>query len=190
MSAIGYTMFQSAIGDCAVAWSKAGIVALQLPESGPAATRRRLLRGLPDIEQTEPPGDVKAAIDGVARLLAGEPVELSTAPLDLADVPEFNRRVYEEIRTIPAGTTRSYGEIADALGDRRAAQAVGRALGSNPVAIIVPCHRVVAADGRIGGFSAHGGPATKGRILAIEGLTQHAPQPTLFDDVAGGDSRP
>ncbi len=91
-------------------------------------------------------------------------------------VPEFNRRVYAVARAVPPGETITYGEIAERIGERGAAQAVGQALGRNPFPIVVPCHRVLAADGGLGGFSAHGGVATKRRMLAIEG----AGAPTLF----------
>jgi methylated-DNA-[protein]-cysteine S-methyltransferase len=83
-------------------------------------------------------------------------------------IPAFNRRVYEAARRIPPGQTQTYGEIARTIGEPHGAQAVGQALGHNPFAIIVPCHRVVGADG-FGGFSAHGGTSTKMRMLTIEG---------------------
>jgi methylated-DNA-[protein]-cysteine S-methyltransferase len=95
-------------------------------------------------------------------------------------VPEFPRRVYEVARTIPPGGTLTYGEVAARLGDARLAREVGQALGRNPFAIIVPCHRVLAAGGMPGGFSASGGVATKMRLLSIEGA-RAASQLGLFD---------
>jgi len=120
------------------------------------------------IESAPPPG-VKRAIDLVQSLLAGNMADLQDIPLDLADVPDFHRKVYEVARTIPPGQTLTYGEIARRIGAPHEAREVGQALGRNPVAIIVPCHRVLGADGKMGGFSAAGGVATKRRILEIEG---------------------
>ena len=120
---------------------------------------------------------MKRAIDDVTALLHGEPRALDRVALDMEDVPEFNRRVYEVARTIPWGATLSYGEIARRLGDPAAARDVGQALGQNPFPIVVPCHRVLAAGGKWGGFSARGGVATKRRLLSIE-----AAQRPLLDD--------
>jgi methylated-DNA-[protein]-cysteine S-methyltransferase len=173
----GYALFDTALGRCAIAWSERGIVATELPGRDDDATRRRIARAFPGAVPAAPPPDVADAIDAIARLLAGAPDDLGSLRLDLDGVPEFHRRVYDVARTIPPGETRSYGEVAAALGEPGAAQAVGRALGRNPVPIVVPCHRVVAADGALHGFSAPGGIETKRRMLAIEG----AGAPTLFD---------
>ena len=173
----GYALFDTTLGRCAIAWSERGIVATQLPGSDDAATRRRIARALPGAVESPPPPAVAAAIDAITRLLAGEPDDLSSLALDLDGVPEFHRRVYDVARAIPPGETRSYGDLAKALGEPGAAQAVGRALGRNPVPIVVPCHRVLAANGALHGFSAPGGVATKRRMLALEG----AGAPTLFD---------
>jgi methylated-DNA-[protein]-cysteine S-methyltransferase len=168
MSPVGYVMFDTAIGPCGIAWSARGIVAVQLPEATERETRARLIRRLPQAQEASPPAAVRRARDGIAALLRGEPADFGGVALDLEGVPAFHRRVYTIARTIAPGTTRSYGEIAARLGAPRAARAVGQALGNNPVPILVPCHRVVAARGRPGGFSAHGGIATKLRLLAIE----------------------
>jgi methylated-DNA-[protein]-cysteine S-methyltransferase len=122
---------------------------------------------------------VQDVIDDIVALLAGEPRDLSGVVLDMTGVPEFHRRVYDVARRIPPGATSTYGAIATALGDRLLARDVGEALGNNPFPIVVPCHRVVAADGRLGGFSANGGVATKRKLLLIE----KAPSvpPSLFD---------
>jgi methylated-DNA-[protein]-cysteine S-methyltransferase len=125
-----------------------------------------------------PPPSVQAAIDGIVALLCGEARDLSQIALDMGGVPEFDRRVYEMARTIAPGETLSYGDLATRLGDPAAAREVGQALGRNPFPVIVPCHRVVAAAGRLGGFSAPGGAATKRRLLAIE--SAHAPSLPLF----------
>ena len=173
----GYTLFDTALGRCAIAWGEHGVADVELPARDDAATLRRLRRALPDAREEAPPPDVADAIDAIVRLLDGEPGDLGSVVLDMDGVPDFHRRVYEVARTIPPGETLSYGEVAKRLGEPAAAQAVGRALGRNPFPIGVPCHRVLAANGALHGFSAPGGIETKRRMLAIEG----AGAPTLFD---------
>ena len=174
----GYTLFDTAIGRCGIAWSPAGITAVQLPERDDAATSRRLVRRSGTTAPGPPPPDVQAVIDGIVALLTGEPADLAAAPLDMDGLGDLERQVYDVARTIPPGRTMSYGDIAARLGDPTLARAVGRALGRNPFAIVVPCHRVVGADGRLTGFSANGGVATKERMLVIEGARPESP--TLF----------
>jgi methylated-DNA-[protein]-cysteine S-methyltransferase len=173
----GYTFFDTALGRCAIAWGERGIVSVQLPGTDDPATARRLRRALPGAREDTPPPAVADAIDAIVRLFDGEPDDLTSVVLDMDEVPEFHRRVYDVARTIPPGETLSYGEVAARLGEPGAAQAVGRALGRNPFPIVVPCHRVLAANGALHGFSAPGGIETKRRMLAIEG----AGAPTLFD---------
>ena len=168
MATAGYTLFDTAIGACGTAWGEQGILCLQLPESSERATRARLQRRFPELAEAEPPPCVRRTIEGVVALLRGEPIDLSDIALDMRGVPEFNRRVYAIAREIPAGETLTYGEIARRLGDPAAARAIGQALGQNPFAIIVPCHRVLGVDRKPGGFSAGGGVRTKLRILSIE----------------------
>jgi methylated-DNA-[protein]-cysteine S-methyltransferase len=117
----------------------------------------------------QPPPEIAAAIDGICALLRGERCDLSDAILDMEQVPEFHRRVYEIARGIPSGATLSYGDIAVRLGDVGLSRAVGQALGENPFPPIVPCHRVISADGRMHGFSSSGGVAMKLRMLSAEG---------------------
>ena len=167
--AYGFTLFETAIGRCGVAWSDRGLVGVQLPEASEVEARERMLRRFPAAAERPPPPQVQRAIDAIVALLQGEPSDLSAIALDMEGVAPFHRRVYEVARTIPPGKTLAYGEVAARLGAARAARAVGQALGRNPFPIVVPCHRVVAAGGKIGGFSAHGGTATKRRMLAIEG---------------------
>lgn len=169
MPATGFILFDTAIGRCGIAWSAAGIVALQLPEASEDATRARLRKFCPAAAEGPPPAAVEAAIAEVCALLRGGPADLSGIVLDMAGVPDFERRVYAVAQEIPPGETLTYGAVAARLGAPGAARAVGRALGRNPFALVVPCHRVVAAGGAMGGFSAGGGVATKRRILAIEG---------------------
>jgi methylated-DNA-[protein]-cysteine S-methyltransferase len=180
MTTRNFALFNTSIGTCGIAWSERGIVGVQLPEKDADATRARLQRRFADAVETPPTTDVQRTIDGIVALLAGEPRDLTAAALDLDEVPEFNRRVYAIARGIPPGATLTYGEIATRLGDRLAARDVGTALGQNPCPLIVPCHRVMAAGGKTGGFSANGGVTTKLKLLSIEGA-QLSEQPGLFD---------
>ena len=166
-----YALFDTGIGRCGIAWGPRGVAGIQLPETRADATRARLLRRFPDARESAPAESeaVRLAVDGIVRLLRGERTDLSTIPLDMTGVPTFHRRVYEAARTIPAGATLSYGAVAARAGSPGSARAVGQALGRNPFAIVVPCHRVLAAGGKPGGFSARGGVTTKLRMLGIEG---------------------
>jgi methylated-DNA-[protein]-cysteine S-methyltransferase len=176
-----FALFDTAVGAVGITWSEAGVSGVQLPEGATDATRARLLRAHPNAEEATgalPPAVVRA-IDGMTALLTGAPDDLRDVPLDLDGVPEFNRRVYDVARAIEPGQTMTYGEIAARLGSPHDSRAVGQALGHNPVPLIVPCHRVLAAGGRLGGFSARGGVTTKLRLLDIEGA-EPGGQPALF----------
>ena len=175
-----FALFDTPIGRCGIAWGARGICAVQLPEASEARTRARLVRRYPDAREALPPPQVRHAIEAIAALLAGQPTDLSAIALDMDGVPEFDRRVYEAARNIAPGRTLSYGELAARLGERSLARDVGEALGRNPFPIIVPCHRVLAAGGKSGGFSANGGVATKLRLLTIE-RARTSDAPTLFD---------
>jgi methylated-DNA-[protein]-cysteine S-methyltransferase len=174
-----YALFDTAIGRCGLAWGERGVIGLQLPEKNTAATRTRLLRHSPNAEEIEPPKHIARAIADIQALLHGEKKSLRAITLDMGRVPTFNARVYETTRAIPPGCTRTYGDIARAIGDPGAARAVGQALGRNPFPIVVPCHRVIGANDRLVGFSANGGVATKLRMLQIEGW--RAEEQSLFD---------
>lgn len=165
---IAFALFATSIGRCAIAWGERGIVGLQLPEVNEGATRARMLRRYPEAREHALSHEAERAVFGIRRLLDGEPSDLSIITLDMTAVPDFDRRVYEVARTIPPGETATYGEIAARVGDLGLSRAVGQALGRNPFALIVPCHRVLAVGGA-GGFSAAGGVATKRRLLEIEG---------------------
>jgi O-6-methylguanine DNA methyltransferase len=169
MTASGFALFDTAIGRCGIAWGERGIAGVQLPEAGEPETRARMLYRFPAAGEAIPPPEVQRAIDSIVGLLRGDASDLSDVALDTDHLPAFHRRVYEVARTIPPGKTLSYGDIAARLGASGAARAVGQALGRNPFPIVVPCHRVLAAGGKIGGFSAEGGITTKRRLLAIEG---------------------
>lgn len=180
MSALGHALFDTPVGICGVAWSAAGITDLLLPGADAAQTRSALRRRAPGSRETAPPPAVAAALEAVRSLLSGQPAELADIALDLGRVPGFHRRVYEAARRLGPGQTCTYGELAALLGEPGAARAVGQALGANPCAVIVPCHRVLAAGGASGGFSAPGGVATKLRLLEIE-RARFGGQPSLFD---------
>lgn len=164
-----FALFDTPVGRCAIAWTARGIAGLQLPEPDEAALRAAVARKHPGFGEAPATGSVAAAISGVRSLLAGERRALDEIGLDLAGIPPFHERVYAEARRILPGQTRSYGELAHALGKPGAARAVGQALGANPFALIVPCHRVLGAKGKLHGFSASGGIHTKQRLLEIEG---------------------
>jgi methylated-DNA-[protein]-cysteine S-methyltransferase len=175
-----FCLFDTALGPCGLVWGEHGVRGLQLPERNEAASRARIGRRHPDAREHTPTGDIRAARDAIVALLCGEKRDLCEIVLDMRDLPALNRQVYGIARAIAPGATLTYGEIALKLGDRMLAQAVGQALGKNPYPIIVPCHRVLAAGGKIGGFSAPTGIALKRKLLAIESV--HASgAPGLFD---------
>jgi methylated-DNA-[protein]-cysteine S-methyltransferase len=182
MTASSFALFDTAIGRCGIAWGKRGVAGVQLPEAVEAETRTRMLHRFPTAGEAVPPAEVRQAIERMTALLRGETSDLSAVTLDMDGVPEFHRRVYEAARAIPPGGTISYGDIARQIGASGAARAVGQALGRNPFPIVVPCHRVLAAGGKIGGFSAQGGVATKRRMLAIEGARLDAAPALLKDE--------
>jgi len=177
----GCCLFDTAIGPCGIAWTDAALAAVQLPESTREGTLRRLLRYVgEEVTQSEPPSFVASAITRIQALLAGAKDDLSDLPLDLDGVPPFHQRVYEVTRAIPPGEVLTYGEVARRVGEPGAARAVGQALGKNPFAPVIPCHRVLAAGGKSGGFSAEGGANTKLRMLEIE-RARIGNEPGLFD---------
>jgi methylated-DNA-[protein]-cysteine S-methyltransferase len=177
--ALNFTLFQTAIGYCGIVWSGHGIASVRIAEKSEQSVRNRIVRRYPGAREVSPPPDVQRAIADTVALLNGEAKDLRSVALDFDGVPDFNRRVYEVARTIRPGETLSYGEIAARLGDRSLARDVAQALSENPFPIVVPCHRVLAAGGKMGGFSAPGGVRTKLRMLSIEGARYGAP--TLFD---------
>src|SRR5262249_3595123 len=181
MTEHGFALFDTDIGRCGIAWGAHGITGVQLPEASEARTRARLVRRYPHAREAPPPADVRRVIDGIVALLRGAAGALAAAAPGLdGGAAEFDRRVYEVARDIAPGATLSYGEIAARLGERGLARDVGQALGRNPFPIIVPCHRVLAAGGKAGGFSANGGVTTKLRLLTIE-RARTAEAPPFFD---------
>jgi methylated-DNA-[protein]-cysteine S-methyltransferase len=180
MAGRAYTIFDTSVGRCGIAWGRTGIVGVRLPEAREIETRRRLLQQFPEAREVRPPAEVELAIEGIVALLRGEPCELSGVPLDMAAVPPFNRRVYDNVRLIPHGQTRTYAELAARLGASGAVHAVGQAINRNPFAILVPCHRTLVTAGQTSGFAGNGGIVTKFRLLSIEGALAGR-GPTLFD---------
>ncbi len=169
MTALGIAIFDTAIGHCGIAWSEQALAGVQLPEENETQSRARMQRRFPGVAELAPPPWVQTIIERTCTLLTGAHDDLCDVPLDWSGVPPFNRRVLELARRIPPGRMLTYGEVATQLGEPGAARAVGQALGHNPFAPIVPCHRVLAAGGKTGGFSANGGAETKMRMLEIEG---------------------
>jgi methylated-DNA-[protein]-cysteine S-methyltransferase len=174
-----FTLFETTLGWAALAWDEDGLVGVRLPAREPARARQSIEKRWPGVVEAEPPPAIAAVAEDVRALLAGGQPDFADAPLDLSRVPAFNARVYAVAQTIPPGETLTYGQVAERLGDKLLARDVGRALGENPWPIVVPCHRVTAAGGKLGGFSAPGGAATKLKLLAIEGA-QAAAQADLF----------
>ena len=180
MSGRGYTIFDTGIGRCGIAWGDLGVLGAQLPEAREIETRRRLFQLYPDARETRPPLNSEIAIEGIVALLRGEPADLSDVTLDMTGIRAFNQRVYEFTRKIPRGETRTYGDVAASLRLTGAVHSVAQAIARNPFVIIVPCHRVLEAGGYADKISPHGGAISKRRLLSIEGAGSPSSK-TLFD---------
>ena len=180
MTGRGYTIFDTGIGRCGIAWSPAGIIGVQLPEVREIDTRRRLYQLYPDARELPPPANTQTAIDGITALLRGAACVFADVTLDMAGIPAFNQRVYAYVRAIPRGETRTYAEVASGIRASGAIRSVAQAIGCNPFMIIVPCHRVLEAGNYADKISANGGAISKRRLLSIEG-TSRMPGKTLFD---------
>lgn len=162
-------LFDTALGTCAVVWREQVIVRLLLPERSRSRLWARIAE-LGNVEEGNPPKPIRAAMRQVTRLLDGACVPRIDAPLDLSGFTPFTRKIYEALREVPAGETVSYGELAARAGSPKAARAVGRAMATNPMPLLIPCHRVIGKSGKPVGFTAYGGIATKAKLLAIEGV--------------------
>jgi methylated-DNA-[protein]-cysteine S-methyltransferase len=180
MSGRGFTIFDTSIGRCGIAWGDHGIVGVQLPEAREIETRRRLFQLYPDAREMRPPLNSEIAIEGIVALLRGEAADLSDVTLDMSGIHVFYQRVYEFTRRIPRGETRTYGELAASMRLTSALHSVAHAIAQNPFVIIVPCHRVLEAGGYADRISPHGGAISKRRLLSIEGAGSHTSK-TLFD---------
>ena len=178
MTQTHYAVFETAGGFCGIAWSGTGIVRFQLPTHGADAAERALLRRVPGAAHTAPPAKVGEIIAAAQRYFAGETVDFSDVQVDLAGQVDFFRRIYTALRRVGYGQTTTYGALAKELGaGPEAARDVGQAMATNPVPLIIPCHRVLAAGGKVGGFSAPGGAASKIRMLELEGVRVSPPEP-------------
>ena len=180
MAGRGYTIFDTGIGRCGIAWSQSGIVGVQLPEAREIETRGRMLRQCPDAREQRPPPDVEMAIEGIVAVSRGKAADLSDITLDMTDIHAFHQRVYAFTRTIARGETLTYGEVAARLRFSGAVHSVAQAIGRNPFVIIVPCHRVLEAGGYADRMSANGGVISKRRLLSLEGAVSPNSK-TLFD---------
>lgn len=173
-----YRLFETAHGVAAIAWHTGGIVSFRLPAAGPEATERAVLRQLPNAIVDEPPSEIAATIAMARRYFDGEQVDFSGVAIDLGAQQSFFAQVYETVRRLGWGQTTTYGAVARELGaGPEAARDVGQAMASNPIPLIIPCHRVLAAGGKVGGFSAPGGSTSKLKMLAIEGIDLSPPEP-------------
>ena len=173
-----YQLFATANGHAAIAWNAKGVSALRLPASTPDAAERSLLRRLPDAVRVTPPPAVAAVIAAAQRYFVGEQTDFSEVPVDLGEQEPLFAQIYAAVRRLGWGETTTYGAVAKALGvGPEAARDVGRAMALNPVPLIIPCHRVLAAGGKVGGFSAPGGADSKAKMLALEGFDMTPPAP-------------
>jgi len=180
MSGQAYTIFDTAIGRCGIAWGHAGIVGVQLPEAREIETRKRLFKLYPDAREMRPPPNAEAAIEGIVALLRGEMGDFSDVTLDMDGIHVFDQRVYQITCRIPRGETLTYNELAVRMGAPSAVRSVAQAILRNPFVIIVPCHRVLEAGGYADKISPHGGLISKRRLLSIEG-TGSPSSKTLLD---------
>jgi len=178
MKQVAYCLFETPLGSCGIAWTEGensgtlpAVTFLQLPEATTELTESSIARHCGALQASAPPPPIAEVIEKVRRHLNGDAQDFRNVALDLDGAAPFARQVYMAARQIPAGQTTTYGNLARDLGRPTAARAVGQALGKNPVALLIPCHRVLAAGGKLGGFSAHGRRATKAKLLAIEGTT-------------------
>jgi methylated-DNA-[protein]-cysteine S-methyltransferase len=173
-----YLVFETASGFCGIAWNDVGITRFQLPTRSADATERNLLRRLPGAESGTPTPRVAEAVTAVKRYFEGEKIDFSDFQLDLEGQDEFFKQIYAATRRVGWGHTTTYGALAKELGaGPEAARDVGQAMAKNPVPLIIPCHRVLAAGGKVGGFSAPGGSAAKLRMLELEGVRVDPPPP-------------
>jgi len=175
---VHYHIFETARGFCAIAWNIKGVVRFRLPEANAEATEQALLRRLPDATPAPPRAAIAEAVAASRRYFAGEKTDFAAVPVDLGKQSELFEKIYAAARKLGYGETTTYGAMAKQFGDDwEIAREVGQAMSKNPVPLIIPCHRVLAAGGKVGGFSAPGGAATKTMMLAMEGVQIGAAKP-------------
>jgi methylated-DNA-[protein]-cysteine S-methyltransferase len=171
-----YLVFETALGFCAIAWNDKGVVRFRLPEPNAEATEQALLRRLPDATPAAPPPAIAEAVAAAQAYFSGQQTDFSGVPVDLGKQSELFEKIYAAARRLGWGETTTYGAMAKQFGsDWEIARDVGQAMAKNPIPLIIPCHRVLAAGGKIGGFSAPGGAATKAKMLEMEGVGLGAP---------------
>jgi len=172
-----YAIFETRSGFCGIAWSDNGITRFQLPTGNAAATERLLLRRMSNAEAAKPTPEIAGVIEAVRRYFEGSAADFSDLKIDIGGQEDLFRQIYALARRLPWGHTTTYGALAKEIGDDpRLARDVGQAMAKNPIPLIIPCHRVLAAGGKVGGFSAPGGAASKVRMLELEGVVL-APEP-------------
>src|SRR5260370_747399 len=172
MAGRGYTIFDTMIGRCGIAWGDSGVIGVQLPEAREIETRRRLFRLYPEARELRPPLNVELAIEGIVALLRGDAADLSEVMLDMTGIPAFNARVYAFTRTIPRGETRTYGEVASSLRASGAVHSVAQAISRNPFMIVVPCHRVLEAGGYAHPTTPPSGPPSPQHPPSLSGCSR------------------
>jgi methylated-DNA-[protein]-cysteine S-methyltransferase len=173
-----YYIFETAGAFCGIAWNDVGITRFRLPTRSAGAAEHILLRRLPGAQPGTPTPEVMETIIATKRYFAGEETDFSAVQLDLSDQDAFFKQIYATVRRIRWGRTTTYGALAKELGaGPEGARDVGQAMAENPVPLIIQCHRVLAAGGKVGGFSAPGGAAAKSRMLALEGIELPSAQP-------------
>jgi methylated-DNA-[protein]-cysteine S-methyltransferase len=176
-AAQSYHVFETTMGFCGIAWSDAGVARFQLPTKIAEAAERLICRRAPSAEPGLPPADVAAVVEAAKRYFAGQEIDFSQVQVDLAGEDAFFAQIYGALRGVGWGRTTTYGALAKEVGaGREAARDVGEAMARNPAPLIIPCHRVLAAGGKIGGFSAPGGSKTKTRMLELEGVRVGLPE--------------
>ncbi|WP_077147513.1 methylated-DNA--[protein]-cysteine S-methyltransferase [Sphingopyxis sp. KK2] len=184
---VDYHLFESAAGFVALGWTERGVVSLRLPAASMREAERALLRHCPGARRTDPPPHVGRVVDAILRYFAGERIDFADVPVDLGAQEPFFDRVYARVRRLGWGETTTYGAVAKELGvGPEFARDVGQAMARNPVPLIVPCHRVTGAGGKIGGFSAPGGSDSKAHMLALEGVKVVPPPTPRKDDAQAG----
>jgi methylated-DNA-[protein]-cysteine S-methyltransferase len=178
----GYALFSTAIGPCGLAWGDRGLVGVSFPEASEAVTRRRIESRWPALSEATPPPIVTGSMEAIRALLDNGREDLTSIELDMDGIEAAEQAILEAARRIPPGQTRTYGQLAKEIGRPGAAREVGAAMARNRFPIVVPCHRVLAAGGGFGGFSAPGGLECKARLLTIERAATSV-APLLFDDL-------
>ena len=191
MMRTAYCLFETPLGSCGIAWREGenpsappAVAFFQLPEATAETTEARIARKTRGHKSSAPPPQILEVIERVRKHLRGQMQDFGDVTIDLDEAGQFARQVYEAARRIPAGQTMTYGELAKAMGQPGTARAVGQALGRNPIPVIIPCHRILAAGGKPGGFSAPGGRATKARMLATEGVSIAGGEKSLLPPLA------